>query len=325
MSRRSLVLWIAPILSLAACGGAPPAAPSSGQGALTAPPAASVAAAASVSQDPGSVQVSTNVDIGGRTLHLFCVGAARPGVPTVLAESGLGGDSRTWNDIFYGVADRTRVCAYDRAGLYLSQPAPQVKRTLTDEVADLRALVKAAKLDGPLVLVGHSVAVWHIALYTSQFPDDVAAVVLADPRGPGVSADWLSALPRARAGEPPSIAANRDELTTFENDPSMNDEHLDLVASGRQAEALLKPASRLFGKRPLVVLSGGMTTQSWSDLPEPVRTTFDRIWHDAQAAIVAESDHGSMTVVKDSDHDIPGMRPDAIVDAVLAVLDQVAP
>ena len=72
---------------------------------------------------------------------MFCVGTASDGQPTVLGESGLMGDSRTWNDIFYAVAERTRVCAYDRAGLNLSPPAPGSARTLQDQVDDLHALI----------------------------------------------------------------------------------------------------------------------------------------------------------------------------------------
>ncbi len=55
------------------------------------------------------------------------------------------GDSRTWNDIFYAVAERTRVCAYDRAGLNQSQPAPESARTLQDQVDDLRALIDGGR------------------------------------------------------------------------------------------------------------------------------------------------------------------------------------
>ena len=37
------------------------------------------------------------------------------------------------------------------------------------------------------MLVGHSMAVWPLSVYAAAHPDDVAGVVLVDPRGPHVS------------------------------------------------------------------------------------------------------------------------------------------
>ena len=249
--------------------------------------------------------------------------SASAGQPTVLGESGLMGDSRTWNDIFYAIAERTRVCAYDRAGLNQSQPAPESARTLQDQVDDLRALVTGAKLTGPLVLVAHSAGAWNVSLYTSQHPEDVVGVVLVDPRGTHVSAEWLAALPPKAAGEPVAVAANRDELTTFESDPSLNEEHLDIRKAIDQVNEVLDPKTPLFGDRPLIVLQAGLTPNSWSDLPDEIRAVFDRVWYDGQAAFLAESTKSSAIAVDDSDHDLPGMRPDAVVDALVEVLDQV--
>jgi pimeloyl-ACP methyl ester carboxylesterase len=232
------------------------------------------------------------------------------------------GDSRTWNDILYAVAERTRVCAYDRAGLNQSEPAPESARTLQDQVNDLRALVTGAELTGPIVFAAHSTGAWNASLYTSQHPEDIAGVVLVDPRGSHVSAEWLAALPPEQADEPVAVAANRDELTTFESDPTLNDEHLHLRKAIEQVNEVLDPKTPLFGDRPLIVLQAGLTPNSWSDLPDEIRTVFDRIWHDGQTAFLAESTKSSAVAVDDSDHDLPAMRPDAVVDALFEVLDQ---
>ena len=232
------------------------------------------------------------------------------------------GDSRTWNDIFYAVAERTRVCAYDRAGLNQSQPAPQLARTLQDQVDDLRALITGAELTGPIVFVAHSAGAWNVSLYASQHPEDIVGVVLVDPRGSHVSAKWLAALPPKAVGEPVAVAANRDELTTFESDPSLNDEHLDLTKASEQVNEVLDPTTPVFGDRPLIVLQAGLTPNSWSDLPDEIRVAFDQIWHDGQTAFLAESTKSSAVAVDDSDHDLPAMRPDAVVDALFEVLDQ---
>ncbi len=284
--------------------------------------ASEVAASPIAGSSSEPVQRTADIDVGGRTLHLFCVGTAPAGSPTILGEAGLGGDSRTWNSLVHALANRTRICSYDRAGTYLSPAAPEASRTLADQVDDLDRLIEAADLDGPFLLVTHSIGAWHAALFASRHLDDVVGLVMADPRGPKVSAGWLAALPPAAAGEPTAVAVNRDELATFEQDPALNDEHLDLRSAAKEVNAVLDPKAPLVGDRPLVVLSAGLTSRNWADLPADLRTTFDRIWHDGQAALAAESTKGTFEVIPDSDHDLPGMRPDAIVDAIETILDQ---
>jgi pimeloyl-ACP methyl ester carboxylesterase len=325
MSRATFAFLVLTIASVGACGGGAPSPSAPPSSAL--PPSGTPSPASSPTLAPGTaatpVQLAADIDIGGRTLHLFCMGTAPAGQPTVLGESGLTGDSRTWNDIFYAVAERTRVCAYDRAGLNLSQPAPESSRTLQDQVDDLQALITEAELTGPIVFAAHSSGAWSVALYTSEHPEDVVGVVLVDPRGSHVSAEWLAALPPKAVGEPVAVAANRDELTTFESDPSLNDEHLDLTKAMEQVNEVLDPKTPLFGDRPLIVLQAGLTPNSWSDLPAKIRIMFDRIWRDGQTAFLAESSKSSAVEVDDSDHELPAMRPDAVVDALFEVLDQV--
>jgi hypothetical protein len=61
------------------------------------------------------------VDVGGYQMHLYCTGE---GDPTVILDAGhpLGVSSWAW--VQPELAKATRVCAYDRAGLGWSDPAP---------------------------------------------------------------------------------------------------------------------------------------------------------------------------------------------------------
>ena len=54
------------------------------------------------------------VDIGGRKLHLHCIGA---GSPTVVLESGASAFAVDWALVQPEVAKTNRVCSYDRAGM----------------------------------------------------------------------------------------------------------------------------------------------------------------------------------------------------------------
>jgi pimeloyl-ACP methyl ester carboxylesterase len=77
------------------------------------------------------------------------------------------------------IAQRTRVCAYDRAGLAWSDPGP-ADETIEQTVADLHALLAASKEPGPYVLVGASIAGLYIRAYQRAFPGDVAALVFTN-------------------------------------------------------------------------------------------------------------------------------------------------
>ena len=46
-----------------------------------------------------STELVADVDVGGRTMHLVCVGPTDTGEPTILLEAGGGGDYLTWAEI----------------------------------------------------------------------------------------------------------------------------------------------------------------------------------------------------------------------------------
>jgi pimeloyl-ACP methyl ester carboxylesterase len=119
----------------------------------------------------------TMVDIGGHRLHLVCAGG---GSPTVVFESGIAASSLSWTRVLPGVAQFTRACAYDRAGLGWSE-APRRPRTLARMLGDLHGLLLNAAIPGPYVLVGHSFGAFLACAFASRHPDEIAGLVLLDP------------------------------------------------------------------------------------------------------------------------------------------------
>lgn len=118
------------------------------------------------------------IDIGGgRKLNLFCIGG---GKRTVLFDAGGSDWSVIWGLVQPAVAAGARACSYDRAGLGHSDAA-RGARTPMAIVEDLHALIHAAKLSTPLVLVGHSLGGFNVKLYAALYPEDVAGLVLVDP------------------------------------------------------------------------------------------------------------------------------------------------
>jgi pimeloyl-ACP methyl ester carboxylesterase len=123
------------------------------------------------------------LDVGGRTMHLLCTGANLDGRPTVILEQGGGGNALAWFQVQPELAQSTRVCSYDRAGQGWSQPGP-LPRDGTHIASDLHALLAEAGITGPYVLAGHSYGGAFIRVFASQYPDEVAGLVLLDSAHP---------------------------------------------------------------------------------------------------------------------------------------------
>ncbi len=123
------------------------------------------------------------VDIGGRRINLHCTGA---GAPAVILMAGSSSWSPVWYKVQPVIAQETRVCAFDRAGLGFSDPAPRFQ-ILSDVVDDLHAALKAGAIPEPYVLVGHSLGGIEVRIYAQSWPQEVAGMVLVDtsPAGEG--------------------------------------------------------------------------------------------------------------------------------------------
>ncbi|MDQ6643449.1 MAG: alpha/beta hydrolase [Chloroflexota bacterium] len=177
---RRLGLLIVVGLLIAGCGTSPTSSTTSGN--PSAQPARSFAGL---------------VDIGrGRKMYLNCRGS---GSPTVVFVSGRSDRADIWSTlanpkqtgpaVLPGVATFTRVCAYDRPGTVTitgqhveasrSSPVPQ-PTTAANGMTELHALLTAAKVPGPYVLVAHSWGGLIARLYAAHYPNEVSGLVLVD-------------------------------------------------------------------------------------------------------------------------------------------------
>lgn len=132
------------------------------------------------------------IDIGGRRMHMVCAGADSA-KPTVVFESGAFGFSADWSIVQSRLAaEGLRGCAYDRAGLGFSDPGP-LPRDAMNITDDLQAMLKAAHVPGPYVLVSHSMAGLYVRLFAVRHPDEVAGLVLVDSTTPEAIDDRTTA------------------------------------------------------------------------------------------------------------------------------------
>jgi len=133
------------------------------------------------------------LEVDGRRVYHTLKGE---GNPTVVIEAALGAVSPEWWVIQDELATHTRVLTYDRAGYGWSGSADE-PRTGAAVAAELKRLIDELNINGPLVLVGHSLGGLFVNHFARLFPEMVGGVVLIDP----VSSDN----DRFRKELPPSV------------------------------------------------------------------------------------------------------------------------
>lgn len=128
------------------------------------------------------------VDAGGFRMHLDVRGE-NPEKPTVVLEAGLGSFSPNWHWVQEPLAEHLRVVAYDRAGLGWSDPstAPRDAATMASE---LHTALRAAGIDGPYVLAGHSFGGLVVRAFAGLYRSETAGLVLVDASHPDQWARW---------------------------------------------------------------------------------------------------------------------------------------
>ncbi len=263
------------------------------------------------------------VEIGnGRKLYLECSGT---GAPTVILESGLRTRGDNWSradllsnggaPVFQEAAKFIRVCTYDRPGTTLnpgemsrSDPAP-MPRTALNVVRDLHALLRAARVPGPYVLVGHSMGGLFIRLYSAMYPEEVSGLVLVDALAEQIKpllkpGDWKT-----------FVGLNSGPLPGFENYAAL--ETIDFDSSFQQMERELSngPMKNI----PAVILVRGRQVELPPTAPPRFGSVLEPAWHKSEEQLALAVPHIQYVIAKNSGHYVQWDEPGLVVQAIRVV------
>ncbi|HSL97161.1 MAG TPA: alpha/beta hydrolase [Candidatus Deferrimicrobiaceae bacterium] len=218
------------------------------------------------------------VEVDGREIYLDCRGPLTPapaGQPMVLLEAGFGAGAASWGHVLDGVAEFTRVCAWDRPGLGRSEP--RGRHTPAEALDDLWRALAAAGEGAPLVIVAHSFGGVYARILAAEHPDEIGGLLLIDAYYPdigieddpalpvdfrerfrrsleetaqmlsaGEDLDWTATLEELRAATPftgPAILLSIEpRLRPFDADPEVNDV---IVAAFKASLAAMLPGGRI--------------------------------------------------------------------------------
>ena len=236
-------------------------------------PAATPSPSPSPTAEPTPAAFVADLAVDGeRTLHIVCDGPVDMGRPTVVFENGSGPNLSTWSAQMEDIRATHRACAYDRAGIGMSDTAPG-SRTTRDQVNDLATLLEAAGVTGPIVLVAHSLGGWNAIVYTADHPEQVVGAVLVDIATRGLEGRWLEELPPETPDEPEPIHQARENFTSFLTDPTMNPEGTQIADSLEQV--LAAPG---FGDRPTEILWATASQLTvWPDFPPDLAARLNEV------------------------------------------------
>jgi pimeloyl-ACP methyl ester carboxylesterase len=216
-------------------------------------------------------------------------------------DAALGSGASQWVGIQPSVSEVTRACVYDRAGLGKSDRGPS-PRTSEKMMQELHALLAAAKVTGPYVLVGGAEGGLNMQMFAKMYRAEVAGLVLVDAVHPDLDARYAAILTPEQEEQRHQGINNNREGATYE----------DTNLSGKQVrEAGPLPVV------PTVVLRHGL------DMPQPPGwpvAEIERIWLQMQEELAAMVPGARLVVAENSRHFIQVNEPDLVINTILEVV-----
>jgi pimeloyl-ACP methyl ester carboxylesterase len=270
--------------------------------------------------------------VGGQKMRLRCTGS---GLPIVLLEAGGGETGLMWAAVQQPLSRMTTTCSYDRAGMGWSSSATSIRDA--DSIAqELHALLQAANLQSPLVLVGASRGGLYIRDFASHYPTQVAGLVFIDSSTPLQQDDpvykavngrrqvskWEMLLNQAVfvLGLPRLFGACESPFPNLDRKDAIlraaSECHQSFGADIREQDGLEESGKETihtsFGRTPILVISHDAATELREGMPPALETVTER-WQENMTTL---SSCGHRVIALGSGHRITDVRPQIVTQAI---------
>ena len=283
---------VAVSLAAAACGG-------SGTSRSAAAPTTTTVTSPTTTTTTGerrSDPIDELVTVSAGRLHVRCTGT---GDVTVLLISGWGFGSEAWAVVEPTIAERARVCTYDRFGTGTSDSPPETQ-TFDTEAADLHELLDEIGESGPFFAVGHSFGGAQAVTFASTYSDEVDGLMLVDA-SPTTWPDAVCSVPAYAGG------------CALMRDPTQHAEQLDVFPAFERVATITT-----LGDLPMAVLTAAH--RSGDGLRPDELTRLETIWRDGTERWAQLSTASNVVTVEDTGHVIQVDQPTVVIDELLKLL-----
>jgi len=279
----------------------------------------------------------------GRTQHRLHVNCQGQGPVSVLLEAGLNEFSVHWYRVQALLAQHTKTCSYDRAGLGWSEIS-QNPSTLENMVNDLQMVIQSVNDSQPMILVGHSYGSLVVRRYAQLYPDNIRALVLVDPanefmadRLTGYREEITSAAGQFKRLQTMAslglMAFSRGSIPGGQLEGEALEQYRAVLASGSffkgayaESSAMLDNLTAmqqhdapLRSEIPVVILSRGRSSQNTTGTQNDILGQ-DETWASLQADL-ANRLSAKQIVAKHNDHHLQLAEPDLVYKTVLSFIE----
>lgn len=300
------------------------------------------------------------VDIGGgQRLNLYCIGS---GSPAVILDAGLGDSTISWALVQPALSRDTQVCSFDRAGLGFSDAARR-PGTPVNQSDDLHALLAAAAIKPPYVLVGHSMAGMNVRVFADRYRSEVVGMVLVEGShedqsregwalgAPGDKEKYDASLKEAHKCIAAAHAGLKRGTTMFDTcvgdaddprfSPAINQAQQAYGATERWQAAVISERDNVFyasaeetrrtrsdfGDMPIIELTHAPYPKR-ADETQDARNAKTLSWEGMHLRVAAMSTRGVNEIVPGAGHYIQYDKPQVVIDAInqaVAIARQASP
>jgi len=231
------------------------------------------------------------------------------GSPLVILESGQGEGREYWGAVQDSLSSFVRVLAYSRSGLGASEYSH--RRGTLDAVEELRTLLSRLEVEGPFVLVGHSIGGWYVRTFAAQYPGEVAGLVLVDATAELAYEDFARRWPEFWSSYDEALApylASWPQAGRDEEDFSRS------VVTGRGL-----PEAEPLPEMPMAMITAARPDSTWlGGSPEGIK-----IWLRHHQALIAGSTRAMHLISDRTGHMVQEDEPQLIIQAVRFVVESI--